>query len=366
MKRKSVRKSHKDVQADLFAKITARVAEYLEKGIIPWEQPWGNTIVEGGAFNLETGRPYEFVNVFSLDHPKDGYITFNGIKRLGVRLKKNFKETSHAELVYGTFFKKYAKIDKETGEQAVDEDGNPEWYRRYQLVYWVVYWEGDIDWNKYEPITYSEYRKLKKENPELVECFDHEEKDENGNEVTVKEYLKIVGQVKKPTRKKRTAEIAEIEDGEELIDYYSKREGMHIYRDKPSKEAFYSPSGDYIQIPMLKQYKHANEYYSTAFHEMTHSTGHYSRLNRLKSDAFFGSHNYSKEELVAEMGSAMLCSYLGIETAHTFKNSTAYIQSWLKALNDDKTMFYWACKQAEKAVKFILGVEEEQEEVEGE
>ncbi len=106
-----------------------------------------------------------------------------------------------------------------------------------------------------------------------------------------------------------------------------------------SNDAFYSPSGDYIQVPCREQYQEANEFYSTLFHEMIHSTGYKSRLNRLTTgaDARFGSQIYSKEELCAELGSAMILNQIGIETPETFTNSAAYIQSWLKVLaNDNK------------------------------
>ena len=86
-----------------------------------------------------------------------------------------------------------------------------------------------------------------------------------------------------------------------------------------------------------------------------HSTGHSSRLNRLTGKAFFGNEEYSKEELVAEIGAASLLSYVGIETPKSFRNSTAYIQSWLKVLRNDSRFIVSAASRAEKAVNLILG-----------
>ena len=108
---------------------------------------------------------------------------------------------------------------------------------------------------------------------------------------------------------------------------------------------------------MKEQYKVINEYYSTTFHEITHSTGHQNRLNRLQSGqvAAFGSEEYSKEELVAEIGSAALMNLLGIETIKTFRNTAAYIQSWLNVLKNDNKFIVSASSKAEKAVNFILG-----------
>ena len=127
--------------------------------------------------------------------------------------------------------------------------------------------------------------------------------------------------------------------------------------DKPSDRAYYSPSKDCVIVPMLTQYAIAEEYYSTTFHELTHSTLHETRLNRKSEQklAAFGSEDYSREELVAEMGSAMLCATAKIDSEKAFKNSVAYIQSWLKALKNDKKMIVWAAARAEKAAKYILG-----------
>jgi len=114
---------------------------------------------------------------------------------------------------------------------------------------------------------------------------------------------------------------------------------------------------DKVVVPMLEQYKTASEYYSTTFHEFIHSTMKESRCNRQPECgfAFFGSHAYSREELVAEMGAAMLCSNFGIDDSKTFNNSVAYLQSWIKALANDPKMIVWAAGRAEKAARYILG-----------
>ena len=90
---------------------------------------------------------------------------------------------------------------------------------------------------------------------------------------------------------------------------------------------------------------------------MIHSTGHKDRLNREGIEAFqgFGSKSYSKEELVAEMGAAMLCGHVGIENK-TVDNSAAYIKSWLHKLKDDNTMVLKAAGKAQKAADHILGI----------
>ena len=119
--------------------------------------------------------------------------------------------------------------------------------------------------------------------------------------------------------------------------------------------AFYRPSADLVVMPPRDQFHAETGYYDTLFHELGHSTGHSSRLNRktLIDLAAFGDHNYSKEELVAEMTSAFLCGVTGI-VRDTIANSAAYIQSWLRALDDDRRLVVHAAAQAQKAADYIL------------
>jgi len=134
------------------------------------------------------------------------------------------------------------------------------------------------------------------------------------------------------------------------------------YRDRPSitfapGRAFYRPADDIISIPDKSDFEKVEEYYSTLFHESVHSTGHKSRLNRtgITGIAAFGSEIYSKEELVAEIGAAMLCGIAGIENV-TLENSAAYLQSWIRELRNDKRLIVQASSQAQKAADYIQGI----------
>lgn len=125
-----------------------------------------------------------------------------------------------------------------------------------------------------------------------------------------------------------------------------------------SGRAYYKPSHDVVNVPPLKDFTSPEEYYSTFFHEIVHSTGHKDRLNRpgVANLNPFGSEGYSREELVAELGASMLCGVAEIENK-TIDNSASYIQSWLKALRNDKTLIVHASQQAQKASDYILGKE---------
>ena len=108
------------------------------------------------------------------------------------------------------------------------------------------------------------------------------------------------------------------------------------------------------------EFKDVAELYSVLYHEMSHSTGHKSRLARITDIANFGSDLYAQEELVAELGAGFLVHHVGLETPASFRNSAAYLRGWLKALHDDKRLIVRAAGQAEKAVRYILGEEAEQ------
>ena len=121
--------------------------------------------------------------------------------------------------------------------------------------------------------------------------------------------------------------------------------------------AFYRPSDDLINMPQKELFVNPEEYYSTLFHELVHSTGHKSRLGRHDNNlpAYFGSKDYSKEELVAEFGSAFLCGHCNIEKK-TIDNSAAYISGWLKQLRNNKKWLVQSSAQAQKAADYIRGI----------
>jgi antirestriction protein ArdC len=123
-----------------------------------------------------------------------------------------------------------------------------------------------------------------------------------------------------------------------------------------SSAAWYRPSTDSVGMPARGLFASAEEYYSTLFHELTHSTGHASRIGREGIEILntFGSESYSKEELVAEMGAAMLCGVTGLAPA-TLQNSAAYLKTWIERLKSDSRLLVSAASAAQKASDYILG-----------
>ena len=125
--------------------------------------------------------------------------------------------------------------------------------------------------------------------------------------------------------------------------------------DTGRKAAFYDLVNDYVGMPSPGMFTSGESYYSTLFHELTHSTGHASRVNRpgVTEPMGFGSGNYSREELVAEMGAAFLCGETGILEPQ-IEQAASYIQGWLKALRNDRKLVVTAAAQAQNAADYIL------------
>lgn len=137
------------------------------------------------------------------------------------------------------------------------------------------------------------------------------------------------------------------------------------WREVEQNRAYYAPGADEIVMPTLPQFESKEAFYSTLLHELTHWSGHSSRLNRDFSGRF-GSEAYAREELVAEIGAAFLCARLDIEGS---LQHPQYIANWLEVLKNDKKAIFGAASHARQATEFLTGTapttdEEEAEEEE--
>jgi antirestriction protein ArdC len=153
--------------------------------------------------------------------------------------------------------------------------------------------------------------------------------------------------------------LSPIQKGEEIIAEYVKRSGVTINHVEGGYSARYQQSDDTVTMPSAGQFSSIEEYYSTIFHELAHSTGHKSRLNRLSENTSFGRATQSREELIAEISSCFTMNLAGIEIPETFENSVAYIQAWIKHLRNDKTAIVSASGKAQSSTNLILGIETE-------
>lgn len=143
-------------------------------------------------------------------------------------------------------------------------------------------------------------------------------------------------------------------DAEQIIKNYTG--GPEIIEGGTDK-AYYTSFGDYVKMPARNQYSGIHHFYRTLFHELVHSTGHEDRLNRTSLVNYEYDNNRPFEELVAELGSALLCRQAGLTQEDLFNNSIAYLQSWFKWLDGNEEKFLSALTEAQKAVKMILGKE---------
>lgn len=136
-----------------------------------------------------------------------------------------------------------------------------------------------------------------------------------------------------------------------IIDNFSQKPEIIV---RKSDRAFYSPTNDTVTVPEMSQYDDAQNYYAVIFHELAHSTGHASRLNRAEvtNTVTFGSHAYSCEEMTAELTCAFICAEIGLD--NTADNSAAYIASWYKRLKADPKLFWTAAGKAQKASDYIM------------
>ena len=302
-----VKKQHVDV----YQMVTDRVLEQIEQGIIPWHKPWNAATLSEDALAISytSRKPYSFLNQMLLGRNGE-WLTFNQVKERGGNIKKG----AHAGIV--VFYK---KIQVKKTKRVKDAEGN-EFDKEVSSTIPVL---------KHYPVFH------------IDDCEGIESK------IKVEE-------------KPKESKVQPIKRAEKIVkDYLKAQPLLKLHNDRPSNRAYYTPMWDEITVPMLSQYKEKEEYYSTLFHEMVHSTGHSTRLNREEGMGNkFASHAYSREELVAELGSAMLCTNIKIDTEVAFKNSVAYIKGWASKLKEDTKAIVWAASRAEKAARYILGERE--------
>jgi antirestriction protein ArdC len=274
--------------------ITDRILELLDQGTIAWQKPWTS-----GGFpkNIVSKKNYQGINLFLLSvmpYSNPYWLTYKQAKKLGGNVRKGERSTM---VVFWSSFEK--KVLNEVGEQEIKKIPVIKYYR----VFNIEQTEG-IDL----PDT-------------STETFEH-------NPIEIAESI-----------------INDMPNAPELT-------------NQDSCRAFYRPSADVVNVPEKQYFTQIAKYYSTMFHELAHSTGHQNRLNRkgITEFAFFGTHEYSREELVAEMTASMLCGVTGIEN-DTIENSAAYIDGWRRKITKDPKLIIQAASQAQKAANFIQGID---------
>ena len=277
--------------------ITERILEKLEAGTVPWHKPWAGG---GCPQNLVSGREYRGVNIFLLGcqgFTSPYWLTFKQAKQLGGSVRKGERGTP---CILWKWIER-ASEDPETGETETQKIPLVRYFSVFNAV-------------------------------EQCDGISH---------------ARLEAQAEEP------APFNPIEAADAIVSGYPKPPAIaHDGRGS----AFYRPATDSIHMPERETFDSEEHFYATLFHEMAHSTGHESRLSRpgITNRIRHGSHEYSLEELCAEMGSGFLLAEAGIDAEGLMENSAAYIESWLKALKNDSKLVVFAGAQAQKAVDHIL------------
>ncbi len=282
--------------------VTEKLIERLEKGVIPWRKTW-NASAAGMPSNLVSKKAYRGINSILLAceaSPCPYYVSFNQCKELGGSVKKG----ASGKIV--TFFK---ILKFNGGEGSTDEGG-----------------EVDAATGKRFPLL-RYYRVFNA----LEDC--------EGLESRIPAAM-------------LPGDFNPIANAEKLVTGYT---GAPSLRHQGGV-ACYSPGADQVTMPAAGYFDDAAAYYATLFHELAHSTGHLSRLNRPDmGGSRFGSDPYAREELVAEMAASMLCGVAGIDAAPLLDNSAAYLGSWIGKLKGDSKLAVQAASAAQRAADWIQG-----------
>lgn len=298
-------------------KMITRIKNAIDnKESFSWVKPWkgfplGNYLnyLKDGAENM---NQYRGVNRLLLDGGL--YITKKQLDELSTKDKAKYKikKGCHREVVY--FYKPRTVQRKDAdGNPMVDAEGNPVLQRYMIIRFYPVFNIADI---------------------------------EGLDEVTI-EGIETEYDETELSKK-----------ADKLIKAYCKRDGLVMKTKKGIDSAYYRPADHTITVPNKSQFSSLEEYYSTVFHELTHSTS--KALNRELGNKF-GSEKYSFEELVAELGALFLMQTVGFDTSKTEINSTAYLKGWLKVLKSDVSFLVKASNKAQAALDYFLDVKFENE-----
>lgn len=295
--------------SDVYRIITDMVIKKIEsEEDLAWRVPWKSSMAYGLLpTNFISKNEYRGVNTMLLQflHNRENpyWLTFNQLNKLKGQIKKGSKS---AIVIYYKLLYKNGAGELVNGEDAGEDDETIPMLRYYRVF------NGDdiegIDW-------------------------------------------------KLPEKAKERPEQGRIESAEAIVE---KMPNKPEIRHSKEARAYYHPVSDYVHMPNTGLFDKVQEYYSTLFHELTHSTKHASRLGtseKRKGGNRFGDKHYALEELVAEMGASFLCGEAGI-LYFTLDNTAAYIKSWKKAVlkyfRDDKKAFFTACSEAQKSTDYIL------------
>jgi antirestriction protein ArdC len=289
------------VREDVYTRVTAKIIASLEKGVRPWVKPWIAGATDGQFVRplRHSGQPYRGINVLILwaDSMEKGFISpFWITYRQAVEMKAQVLKGQHGSTV--VFADRFTKVATDSKGQDVEEE--------------IPYLKG-----------YTVF------NAEQVEGLP-------GHFYA------------------RLAEPLSLTERIAAADTFAAATKVDLHHG--GNMAFYAAGPDRIQLPHFESFRDGQSYYATLLHELTHWTGHESRLNRTFGRKALGDAGYAREELVAELGAAFLCAHLGI-AAEPREDHAAYLAHWLEVLKSDKRAIFQAASHAQKASDFLQALQ---------
>ena len=300
---------------DVYEESTTAVLAALGRGTIPWRRPWS---AEQGIppRSVKTGKPYRGVNFFQLamaGYESPWWLTFKHAKDRGAKVRKG----EHGQTV--VMWKRHRRrLDdaqvaeaRANGQRVERDEQGAAYVEQVFARAYVVF------------------------NAEQVDGLDDGSEPQTPREPDWQPEA-------------RAAAIAAGYDGPSVAEGGSR--------------ALYQPQRDHVQMPDRGRFATATDWHATLFHELGHSTGHRDRLNRLDLyEGRFGSPEYAREELTAEMAAALLCAVAGIDSAPLTDQHAAYIDSWRRAISTDQRLVTTAAQRAQRAADLILGTFQDSE-----
>lgn len=295
----------KTEKQDCYEIITDRIIGLLEQGVVPWQKPWKSC--GGMPYNLVSKKPYRGMNVWllhSLNYEQPAFLTYKQAQELGGNVKRGEKACPIV------FWRTFDKVDSKGDKQTIP-------MMRFYYVF------------------------------NVAQC-------EN---IPADKLPALEGPDKLPV-------AFNVADAENIVTGFKNAPAVKHGMERTC----YHPGGDWVDMPDNSRFKSIGHYYAILFHELAHSTGHVSRLNRKGNTGSegawgsFGSAAYAREELCAEMASAFLCGVAGIaDTGGLLENAAAYVANWLTALRNDKKLVVQAAGLAQRASDYILNVVHEKQ-----
>jgi antirestriction protein ArdC len=282
------------MKRDIYAEVTGRIVQELERGAAPWIKPWSATAGQNVPQNAVTNRPYSGCNVILLWLARSRgwatprFLTYKQAIEVGGNVRKGEQGTK-------VYFVKQLLLNDNEGVEV--ETRLVPMMREYTVF--------NVEQCERLPDSIKAGKPMRVRNPDT-------------RDILADQFLRSTG--------------ADIREGH--------------------GEAYYAPSHDFISMPAFEAFKGADHFYNVAFHELTHWTGHKSRLDRELKHRF-GERAYAGEELVAELGAAFLSAEFGFDGD---VRNAGYIATWIDLLKSDKRAFFTACSKASKAVDYLRGL----------